>query len=407
MPRHLHRWVGILSLAAAQGLSALSLVQAAENVRLIDVPDYSWYAGCFGTASGNLAGYWDRHGFPNLYTGPTADGVAPLTSNGGNVGIRSLWATKAGFDGRSADEPGHIDDYWRFYLSDGVNSYESTAPDAYWAAGRDEHEPDCICDFIGASQNKWQNLNDECDGNIDAYAVTYWDRTGARRMNYVPPPQGALAVRDLPSGLRAWTRFRGYDCNVFSQLADFNPNIPSGGGFTFADLKREIDSGYPMMLFLQNFHELSRPIANMARANPSVHGMVAFGYFVTDDGQKFVRYRTSWGGSGDNRMRAWNSDPWEADLPVRGVIAYHPLPRITGITRANGAISIRWDGPNSKLLNVTTGAIAAVHRYLVEKSDSLSPGNFLAASEPTADLEATIPNCCEGTTFFRVRLLGP
>ena len=70
------------------------------DVQLTDVPDYNWFAGCFGTASGNVAGYWDRHGFPDFYTGPTAGGVAPLSNCGTNIGIRSMWATKAGLDGR-------------------------------------------------------------------------------------------------------------------------------------------------------------------------------------------------------------------------------------------------------------------------------------------------------------------
>src|SRR5438552_18554802 len=91
---------------------ALRPLWGTESVMLTEVPDYLWYAGCFGTASGNLMGYWDRHGFPNFYTGPTAGGVAPLDSRGGNYGIRSMWASKAGEDGRPADQPGHIDDYW-------------------------------------------------------------------------------------------------------------------------------------------------------------------------------------------------------------------------------------------------------------------------------------------------------
>src|ERR1051325_11116601 len=109
-----------------------------ENVGIVDVPDYSWFAGCFGTASGNLMGYWDRHGFPNFYTGPTGGGLAPLNNYGGNVGIESLWVSKAGFDGRPADQPGHADDYW-LYLDQVNYSYESTVPDPYVTAGRAEH----------------------------------------------------------------------------------------------------------------------------------------------------------------------------------------------------------------------------------------------------------------------------
>ena len=374
---------------------------------LTEVPDYSWYAGCFGTATGNLMGFWDRHGFPNMYTGPTSGGIAPLNSEGANEGIRSMWASRAGFDGRPSDQYGHIDDYWRFYQSDGVSSYESTAPDNYLIQGRSEHAPDCVCDFIGASQNKWKDLNGECDGNIDAYAVTYWDHSGARRTNFIPPPQGELSVRDLPSGLRVWTQHRGYDADVFSQLADFNPTVPPGQGFTFAELKAEIDAGYPVMLFLQRFNKFFRPLANMSRANPSVHGMLAFGYLITDDGRQFVRYRTSWGGSGDHRIRAWNSDDWEADLPVRGVIGYHPLPRITGVQRTNDSLTVKWDGPSSTLNDINTGKATVVHVYVLEKSRTLDSGNFVAISQPTTKREATLTNCCEATTFFRVRLLPP
>src|ERR1051325_8678598 len=89
-------------LIAYSVLLMLSYVlgRSAESVLLPDVPDYSWYAGCFGTASGNMMGFWDRHGLPNFYTGPTAGGVAPLNSCGTNVGIFSMWASKAGLAGR-------------------------------------------------------------------------------------------------------------------------------------------------------------------------------------------------------------------------------------------------------------------------------------------------------------------
>src|SRR5678816_1511032 len=106
--------------------------RAAENVMIQGLPDYSWYAGCFGTASGNLMGYWDRHGFPDFYTGPTGGGLAPLdTWSTANKGIRSMWASKAGVDGRPANQPGHIDDYWVSYPNEDNYSYESTATDPY------------------------------------------------------------------------------------------------------------------------------------------------------------------------------------------------------------------------------------------------------------------------------------
>src|SRR5437868_14188615 len=205
-----------IAIAAAYCVAAQLPAIAIENVYITDVPDYAWYAGCFGTASGNLMGYWDRHGFPNFYTGPTANGVAPLDSNGANASIHSLWVSRAGVDGRPADQPGHGDDYWQV-LKDFDYTYESSAPDPYITAGRKEHAPDCICDFMGSSQNKWADLDGECSGNIDAFSFNFWDKKGARRSNFTPIQNG-VAIPDIQSGWRAWTEYRGNRADVFSQL---------------------------------------------------------------------------------------------------------------------------------------------------------------------------------------------
>jgi len=125
----------------------------AVNVFLTGVPDYAWYYGCMGTASGNLMGYWDRHGFSDFYTGMANGGRAPMNTGGNNDAIISLWASKAGFDGRSTDMPGHLDDYWV--------GFETVGEDPYTIAGRPEHTPDGIGDFTGSSQNKWTNMAGE------------------------------------------------------------------------------------------------------------------------------------------------------------------------------------------------------------------------------------------------------
>ena len=108
-------WGDMARLLILAGLWLVSHAQARatayELVYLTGVPDYEWHAGCFGTATGNLMGYWDRHGFPEFYVGPTAGGVAPLNSFGANSGILSLWASEAGRDGRPANRPGHWNDY--------------------------------------------------------------------------------------------------------------------------------------------------------------------------------------------------------------------------------------------------------------------------------------------------------
>lgn len=377
---------------------------AAENVIITGVPDYSWYAGCFGTASGNLMGYWDRHGFPNFYTGPTAGGVAPLDSFGANKGIRSLWASKAGFDGRPIDQPGHAEDYWLF-LDEEFYSYESTAIDPYLTAGRAEHSPDCLGDFMGASQNKWADLDGECSGNIDAFAFNFWDKQGHRRVNFTPPPQGGKEVRDIQSGLRAWSRYRGAEALVFSQLADVNPNTPVGTGFTFEDLRAEIDAGFPVMLILQKPTEFNRPLFGMPRANPLVHAVVAYGYHITDSGVQYARFRTGWG-DGDLIFAEWGPQPFveQIDLPLRGVVGYRPLPKIKQITRAGRALTIKWEGPAGFVQPAELPLPEEAHWYVIERSPSLSAPNFTAVMPPTAGREATFSEA-GSEAFYRIRLL--
>ncbi|MBI2928446.1 MAG: hypothetical protein HYY24_22485 [Verrucomicrobia bacterium] len=386
---------GGLALAAGPG-------RAASNVYLTEVPDYDWWFGCFGTACGNLMGYWDRHGLPEFYTGPTNGGLAPVHNYEfeGNHGIRALWASQAGFDGRPPDKPGHVDDYY--------DGYESTAPDPYVTAGRQEHEPDCIGDFIGLSQLKWKNMNGECDGNIDAYSFVYWDPQGERRTNFVPGPEAGLPAIDLPSGLRAWTRSRGYDGEVFSQLTDFNPGVPAGKGFTFEDLKAEIDAGYPVLLFLQPYGVKSRRLGALDKANPSIHGMLAYGYLIRDDGTKVVRYRTSWA-SGDNKFAVWNAQPWEVaiDLPVRGVIGYHPWPKIRHVDLTDGTLTLRWDGPSSVLYDAANRTSTRVHTYAVERATSLAKEDFIPIADPTTERQIILPDWSGSPAFFRVKLVKP
>jgi hypothetical protein len=42
-------------------------------VTLSDVPAYNWYHGCGPTAAGSVIGYWDLHGYGNLFTASGSD----------------------------------------------------------------------------------------------------------------------------------------------------------------------------------------------------------------------------------------------------------------------------------------------------------------------------------------------
>jgi hypothetical protein len=400
-------------------LSLLSLMilpaRAEVDVYIPDVPDYEWFAGCTGTGSGIIMGYWDRHGFPNFYTGLTAGGVAPLDNRGTNYGFRAFWASWAGMDGRATDKLGHVDDYWSFYSTNAGFSYESPGVDPYKTANRPPHTNDCLGDFIGLSQNCWTNMNGECDGNIDSYGFVYWDKTGARRDNFIPHAQGTNAVRDIPSGWLAWTKWRGYSANVFSQLTDFNPMVTNGTGFTFSDVKREINAGYPILFYQQNFAEKSRRVQNtwssaiMTNGNPRIHAGVIFGYYEGDGGSQWVYYRSTWGDSDPDLIgwiNLWDASIWMVDLPVRGVCGYHPLPKITSISRntTNSTLTLKWDGPSGQLTDNLTGITTDLHYYVVERSYALG-SNYVPITATSTLHTATFaaPNT---NAFYRVKLLG-
>jgi len=383
-----------------------SLWIATENARgetsvyLTGVPDYQWYAGCFGTATGNLIGFWDRHGFPNFYQGPTNKGLAPLNSNGPNRDITALWASETGIDGRPFNQPGHMDDY---YID-----YESASPDPYTLVRRTEHAPDCIGDFIGLNQDKWQNLSSECDGNLDGYSFVFWDYTGRKRTNFNPTDESGRSIPDIQSGLRSWATYKGYHANSFSQLSDFNTSVPSGNGFRFEDLKSEIDRGYPVLLFMQAFQTYSRTVQGRDHVNPTMHGMLAYGYLIEDDGTRYVRYRTSWA-SGDFSFSVWNSDNWTPEgilnLPLRGVIGFHPVPTITSATPVSEGLKLQWHAPRSVLFNEGEKTSKQPQSYAVEWSSDIAATTFQPTGIETQELEATVPARSDKAVFYRIRIL--
>jgi hypothetical protein len=383
-------------------------VSAVEDRSLTGVPNYAWWYGCYGVGTGNLMGYWDRNGFPNMYTGPTNGGVAPTNSNmfEGNVGIVSMWASKAGSDGRPFDQPGHVDDYYDQNVNGLMDrfEYESVEEEPYLAAGRAEHAPDCLGDFIGMSQNKWANMNGECNGNINAFAFIFWDHSGMRRRNFQPFDFAGSVMPDLPSGLNRWTEWRGYASDSFSQLTDFNSTVASGAGFTFEELKAEIDAGYPVLCHLQSFEEQSRTVFGRDNMNPRIHAVLAYGYRIVD-GLNRVRFRDGWAGLEDHLGHVWGDSAWAAGLPVRGVIGYRPTPRIVSVKVVGENVQLEWHAPDATIRDNLTGTETRIHSYQVERSSSLNPGEFEAVGNPVNKRSTTVPIVEAEDAFFRVRLI--
>ncbi|MFH1212692.1 MAG: C39 family peptidase [Candidatus Neomarinimicrobiota bacterium] len=239
---------GVMSLIKAD---TVEIPQSPEVKVIQGVPAYIWSYGCFPTAVAMMLGYWDNHGFPNIYTGPTNDGNMPITNNGwwpggigGSDGECPLSASHSGID--DDENRGHVDDYW-------VEEY-SVLPDPFVTNGWTEHQPDCIADFCGSNQKRWKNK----DGGTNVV------------FNYSPvydyTDKEPDSIRDGCHGIRLFLQSRGYDALInYSQYKYGYNGINEG--FTLQNFKSEIDNGNPVIIHL-------KPLFS----NIEKHAVIAFGY---------------------------------------------------------------------------------------------------------------------------------
>jgi hypothetical protein len=51
------------------------------GINTLTVPAYDWVFGCSSVSGAMIAAYYDRNGYPNIYTGPTNGGVMPLDNS--------------------------------------------------------------------------------------------------------------------------------------------------------------------------------------------------------------------------------------------------------------------------------------------------------------------------------------
>ncbi len=242
----------------------------ANGINVIQgVPAYTWSFGCAPTSAAMVAAYYDRNGYPNIYTGPTNNGVMPLNNDTyWDTWIQTcndetwflhrcpLSATEQGIDGR--DTRGHVDDYWK--------CYGTTESDPYIANSWPEHEPsDCLGDFMGSSQSTL--------GNADG-ATQFWYQFGGEPItaSYLFSKDPSFYNTSGLCGIVEFYRSRGYDV-VEAYNQKIHPNHATG--FTYAQYKAEIDAGRPVLLHVTG------------------HTMVGVGY--KDDGVTELLYiHTTW-----------------------------------------------------------------------------------------------------------------
>lgn len=218
------------------------------GVMLSGVPTSSWTYGCSATSAGMMFGYYDRLGYVDLYTGPANGGVAPLADLGNEC---SIIATQQGFDGRTT--AGHVDDYWI--------GYNSPGPDP-WVSGGVEHAwGDCLADYMGTNQWKWDyDGNRVIESNPDGATTFFYYTDGSRLYDFIPWASAELPQTELCHGLRLFAEACGY--GVAANYTQMTDNV-SANGFTFNDYMAEIDAGRPVMIQVEG------------------HSMVGVGYDLT------------------------------------------------------------------------------------------------------------------------------
>ena len=267
---------------------------------LENVPAFYWSYGCGPTAAAMLFGYYDRTGYSNMYTGPTNGGVCRLYNSiwgytswpSSTCGECPLSATHKGIDGRAIN--GHVDDYW----IDSGNA-DPDPYDGHWA----EHTPDCLADYMGTSQAKYNNA----DGSTKIF---YWTN-GDPRYDYTGSEP---TYRDGCHGMRLFAESRGYTVLAnFTQLIKGQGSDPNKG-FTFADFQAEVDAGRPVNLLVSHPEE-------------GGHSMLGYGYdtstntiYIHDTWDHYTHTMT-WGGAYDGyQLRAVTviqlEPPPEAPLPA-------------------------------------------------------------------------------------------
>jgi hypothetical protein len=236
----------------------------------LTVPAYDWVFGCSAVSGSMIAAYYDRNGFPSMYTGPTNGGVMPMDNSvWGNWsdGVDTypnnpLTASHKGVDGRTTR--GSIDDYWV--------QYGSSAKDPYKSGRWSQHAwGDAIGDYMKTSQSAY--------GNTDGSTVFYNWTSNAAPLTCSDMVSNHI-TKDGTYGRKLFYEARGYavtDC--YNQKTDNN-----GGGFTYAMYKAEIDAGHPVMINLQG------------------HTIVGIGYndpstVYINDTWDYSNHSMTWGGS--------------------------------------------------------------------------------------------------------------
>jgi hypothetical protein len=225
----------------------LESTSATATSKILTTPAFKWSFGCAATAAAMIAGYYDRNGYPNIYTGPTNGGLMPLDnsswpnwtdSSGRSLPQCPLSATHKDLDGRNT--LGHVDDYWVEYNDNGQDPYQS--------AGRTQHSyGDCTGDFMKTNQAV-NYYEDDSYGNPDGATTFYAYSSSPDPLTASEMEEYGVDVEDGAYGFKKFFESKGYEVTtLYTQRIDADVD----GGFSFTQYKAEIDAGYPVLIHVE------------------------------------------------------------------------------------------------------------------------------------------------------------
>ena len=279
---------------------------------IANVPAYDYSYGAAPTSGAMLAAYYDNNGYPNIYSGPTNGGVAPLTNADWGVGECPLSATHIGIDGRTSN--GHVEDYWV--------APNSVALDPYFTGSWTPHTDDCIADFTRSNESAFGRK----DGHYEAYGTADGSKAYDDTLATYPD--------DFCHGLRMFFASRGYAMREnYEQVTDVN----RPAFFSFNDYKAEIDAGYPVLIY---FYE----------SGGLINTVLGIGYEPTADGTCYIL---------DTSDHAIHTMTWNAGYDSNeqfgvGVIHLAPLPVVSvpGVQQASPVTPVAFGSTTGNAITV-------------------------------------------------------
>lgn len=328
------------------------------GVNILTVPGYEWVYGCAAVSAAMIAGYYDYHGFTNMYAGPTNAGVAPMNSSswsfwsdqtGDTYPNNPLVASHAGVDGLTTR--GSIDDSWVSYGSDTSDPYIT----GNWA----QHAwSGAVGDFMKTSQSFYGHP----DGATSFYTLKDGQRLTCSEMESL-----GIAEEDGTYGRKKFYEARGYtvsDC--YAQPTDNRIS----GGYSYSQYKAEIDAGHPVLINLKG------------------HSIVGVGY---DDTGSKVYIHDTW--DQQNHVMTWGGRYMDMPLDSVSIVHLAPAQSFSKTIPANGATAVR----TYTTLAWQASPTAARYEYCYDTTDDDACTTWLNAG---SSLSVKVPGLKPSTAYY-------